>query len=118
MRSGGRTLALLCVACGCWAFGFGLECPLASRWLETAGRPEGFIGLNTGTHFLGVILAGLAAPALMRRRGRGCIAFGLVVSGVAVAAFPWGGTGPGSFLLRFLAGAGGALAMVPLESLV
>lgn len=113
-----RTLALLCLACGSWAFSFGLECPLASRWLESAGRSEGFIGLNTGTHFLGVILAGLAAPTLMQRRGRGCIALGLVLSGAAVAAFPWAGTRAGSFALRFLAGAGGALAMVPLESLV
>jgi MFS family permease len=112
------TLFLLCLACGLWAIGFGLECPLASRWLEDAGRSEDFIGLNTGTHFLGVIAAGLATPALMRRAGRGCIAVGLVLSAVAVAMFPWGGTGAGSFALRFLAGAGGALAMVPLESLV
>jgi MFS family permease len=113
-----RALLLLCLICGCWAFGFGLECPLASRWLEIAGHSEGFIGLNTGTHFFGVIVAGLAAPALMRRYGRGCIAIGLLLSGAAVAAFPWSRAVGGLFVLRFVAGAGGALAMVPLESLV
>src|SRR5262249_55443409 len=105
-------------ACCCWAFSFGLECPLASRWLEISGRSEDYIGLNTGTHFLGVILAGLSAPLLMRRWGRGCIALGLILGGAAVAVFPWAGTGGASFVLRFVAGAGGALAMVPLESLV
>jgi MFS family permease len=113
-----RALLLLYMTCGCWAFSFGLECPLASRWLEVAGHSEGFIGLNTGTHFFGVIVAGFAAPALMRRHGRGCIAIGLLLSGAAVAAFPWSGPGAGAFVLRFVAGAGGALAMVPLESLV
>jgi MFS family permease len=113
-----RALLLLYLTCGCWAFSFGLECPLASRWLEIAGHSEGFIGLNTATHFLGVIVAGLAAPALMRRYGRGSIAIGLLLSGAAVAAFPWSSAADGLFVLRFVAGAGGALAMVPLESLI
>jgi MFS family permease len=113
-----RALLLLYLTCGSWAFSFGLECPLASRWLEVTGHSEGFIGLNTGTHFFGVIVAGIAAPALMRRCGRGCIAAGLLLSGAAVALFPWSGAGTELFVLRFIAGAGGALAMIPLESLV
>jgi MFS family permease len=113
-----RALLLVYLTCGSWAFSFGLECPLASRWLEITGHSEGFIGLNTGAHFFGVIIGGIASPAIMRRCGRGCIAVGLLLSGATVAMFPWNGDGTSSFVLRFLAGAGGALAMVPLESLV
>ena len=111
-------LLLLCLCCVCWAFGFGLECPVASRWLQDAGRSETFIGFNTGTHFFGVILMGAFAPALMRRYGRGCIFAGLLLSGLGVAAFPYGGGAAGWFVLRLVAGAGGALAMIGLETLI
>jgi len=111
-------LILLCFCCGCWAFGFGLECPMASRWLQEAGRSEKFIGFNTGAHFLGVLLMGVFAPALIRRRGRGCILTGLLLSGLGVMAFPLGGGPAGWFALRLLAGAGGALAMIGLETLI
>src|SRR5258708_3937202 len=113
-----RSLFLLCLCCCAWAFGFGLDLPLASRWLQDAGRSETFIGCNTGAHFLGVVLMGLFAPAVMRRSGRGCIIARLLLSGVGVAAFPWGGSALGWFALRLVAGAGGALAMVALETLI
>jgi MFS family permease len=111
-------LFLLCLCCGCWAFGFGLECPLASRWLQEAGYSEQFIGLNTGAHFLGVVLLGAFAPSLMRRNGRAVIGIGLLLSGAGVAAFPWGNGPAGWFVLRIVAGAGGALAMIGLETLI
>jgi MFS family permease len=95
-----------------------LECPLASRWLQDAGHSDTFIGLNTGTHFFGVIVMGAFAPALMRRFGRGCVLIGLLLSGVGVAAFPYGNNAYGWFTLRLLAGAGGALAMIALETLI
>jgi MFS family permease len=111
-----KSFILLC--CTCWAFGFGLECPLASRWLQDTGHSETFIGFNTGTHFFGVILTGAFAPALMRQSGRGCIFFGLLLSGLGVALFPYGGSAFGWFALRLLAGTGGALAMIALETLI
>jgi MFS family permease len=114
----GRTLPLLCLCCGCWAFGFGLECPLASRWLQDSGRAAAFIGFNTGTHFLGCVLMGAAAPFIIRRAGRGGIVVGLLLSGVAVAAFPWASGAIGWFSLRLLAGAGGALTMISLETFI
>jgi MFS family permease len=109
---------VILVCCCCWAFGFGLECPLASRWLQDAGHTESFIGFNTGTHFFGVIVMGAFAPALIRRCGRGCVLIGLLLSGIGVAAFPYGNNAFGYFALRLLAGAGGALAMIALETLI
>src|SRR5208283_863761 len=55
---------------------------------------------------------------LMRRLGRGCIIAGMVASGVAVAAFPWGGCLLGWFLLRAANGGASAIALVPLETLI
>jgi len=110
-------LFLLCLCCACWAFGFGLECPLSSRWMQDAGRSESFIGLNTAVHFAGVILIGLFTPSLIRRAGRACIVVGLALAGTSIALFPE--VGPiGWFLSRLLAGAGGALALISLETLI
>jgi MFS family permease len=116
--SSARALFLLCLCCGCWAFGFGLELPLASRWMQDAGRTESFIGCNNAVHFFGVILVGAFAPTLVCRACRGCIAAGLTLSGLSVALFPWAGGAPGWFALRLLAGAGGAAAMIGLETLI
>ncbi len=111
-------LVFLCLCCGCWAFGFGLECPLASRWLQDAGYSVTLIGFNTGVHFLGVILMGAFAPLLIRHFGRVCIIIGLLLSGLGVALFPLGANAMGWFALRLIAGAGGALAMIALETLI
>jgi len=113
-----RSLIPLYLCCGGWAFGFGLECPLASRWLQDAGHSDQFIGFNTGSHFLGVVLMGALAPALMRRYGRTSILAGLLLSGICIAAFPWGAGPAGWFALRILTGGGGALAMIGLETLI
>jgi len=113
-----RTLLLACLCCGGWAFGFGLECPLASLWQQDAGATETGIGINTAMHFVGVLLAGAFVPSIMSRTGRGGIALGLLVSGVAVALFPFGNGPVGWGVLRVLAGAGGALAMITLETVI
>ncbi|MCE9531425.1 MAG: MFS transporter [Planctomycetes bacterium] len=76
------------------------------------------IGLNTATHFFGVVLAGLLTPSIIARSGRVSIFIGLLLSGLSVAAFPWGNGPFGWFTLRLLAGAGGAIAMIALESLI
>lgn len=108
----------LCFASLLWAFSFGVNAPLASLWMQDAGASDTLVGLNTGTYYLGIALAAGAVPYLMRRRGYRCLWVGMVASGVTAAAFPWGGGGPGWFLLRALNGAAAALSLIPLESFV
>jgi MFS family permease len=113
-----RTLALLSLASLGWAFSFGLGAPLASLWLRDAGCSAGTIGLNTSLYYLGVALASPLVPLLMRRANRWCVAAGMTLDAVATALFPWA-TGPVAWgLLRFLAGAGTALSLIPLETRV
>jgi MFS family permease len=109
---------LACVCCAGWAFGFGLETPLASLAMRDAGASVALIGANTGSHFLGVLLIGPFVPVLMRRFGRAGLAIGLACSGLGVAAFPWGDGPVGWFALRILAGVGGAVAMISLETII
>ena len=119
LRSPPSTLSFvpICLCCWGWAFGYGLEFPLASRYLEDHGQGEAFIGANTSTHFIGILLTGLIAPWLLARLGRKAIALGLVLTGLSIALFPWGD--PVSwFLFRFLSGAGGVLALLGLETLI
>jgi MFS family permease len=117
-----RTLLTLCLASAAWAFSFGLGAPLASRWLQDAlqdcEQSNTVIGLNTGTYYLGIALAAGLVPWLMRRWGRGCPLVGMVVSGLTVAWFPWGGGLAGWFVLRFLNGVAGAMSLIPLETYV
>jgi MFS family permease len=111
-----RTLILLGLATVCWAFSFGVDAPLASLWLQEAGRGQTVIGLNAAVYFLGIAAAAGLVPALMRRWGRGCIVGGMVASGLTVAAFPWAGGLVGLFLLRALNGGASALSLIPLET--
>jgi MFS family permease len=111
-------LVVLCLAGACWAFSFGAGAPLASVWLERAGYTNTIVGLNTAVYYLGIALTAGAVPWMMRRWGRGCLAVGMVVSGLTVMAFPWGQGLPGWFLLRALNGVAGAMSLIPLETLV
>jgi len=111
-------LVVLCVASALWAFGFGAGAPLASVWLKGAGYTDTVVGLNTGVYYLCIAVTAGAVPWLMRRWGRGCLAVGMVVSGLSVMAFPWGEGLPGWFLLRALNGVAGAMSLIPLETLV
>src|SRR5689334_9473855 len=112
-----RTLAVLCLASAGWGFGFGLGAPLASLWLKDAGGTKTVIGLNTAVYYLGIAVAAGAVPGMMRRWGKGCPVFGMVFSGLTVAAFPWGGSLTGWFLLRLLNGFAGAMSLIPMETL-
>jgi MFS family permease len=115
-----RSLLILCVASGCWAFGFGAAGPsgLCSLWIERAGYSETVIGLNTSLYYGGILIASLFVPMMMRAWGRRCVMAGMVVSGVTVAAFPWGGGLAGWLALRFINGLAGALSLIPTETMV
>jgi MFS family permease len=113
-----RNLTVLCGASLMWGFSFGIGAPLASLWLHDRGCSATVIGANTGAYYLSVALAGCLAPFLMKRLGRGCLVLGMLASGSAVAAFPWCGSLTGWFLLRALNGVGGALFIIPTETLV
>ena len=60
-------LCWLCLASLCWAFGFGVGAPLASLWLQDAGHSNTVIGWNTGVYYVGIALAAVATPWMMRR---------------------------------------------------
>jgi MFS family permease len=113
-----RTLALLSVASAGWAFSFGLGAPLASLWLHEAGRSAKVVGLNTSVYYLGVAVASLLVPGLMRRGGRACVVAGMVLDALATALFPWGANLAGWFALRLAGGVGSALSLIPMETLV
>jgi MFS family permease len=120
MASATRTLVILCFAIGCWAFSFGLAAVsgLCSLWLERAGCDHSLIGLNTSIYYFGILLASAVVPWVMRRWGRWCVIAGMVVSGVSVALFPWGGGLFGWLMLRLINGVAGAMSLIPTETMV
>jgi MFS family permease len=118
MQTPTRMLLTLCLASMFWGFSFGLGAPLASLWLQKAGQSATVIGLNTGVYYLGIGLTAGLVPWLMRRWGRCCLVAGMLISGVTVAWFPWGGGLLAWFLLRVLNGLGGAMSLVPIETLI
>jgi MFS family permease len=113
-----RWIIPLCLASVLWAFSFGLNAPLASVWMRDAGYSDTIIGLNTGTYYLGIALAAVLVPWLMRRWGYRCLVLGMAASGLTAAAFPWGGSLFGWFALRGLNGMAGAISLIPLETYV
>jgi MFS family permease len=115
-----RTLLVVCLAAGCWAFGFGLAAPsgLCSLWLQRAGCNDTLIGLNTSVYYFGILLASLFVPWMMRTWGRGCVVAGMFISAISVALFPWGVGLPGWLALRFINGLAGAMSLVPTETMV
>jgi MFS family permease len=114
----GRKLMVLCAASAGWAFSFGLGAPLASLWLHDAGCSAKVVGLNTSVYYLGVALASLLVPWLMRRASHTCVFTGMIVDGLTTALFPWGGGATGWFLLRLLSGVASALSLIPMETLI
>ena len=111
-------LCWLCLASLCWAFGFGVGAPLASLWLQDAGHSNTVIGWNTGVYYVGIALAAVATPWMMRRWGKGCPVLGIAASAVTVAVFPWGGSLLGLFALRLANGVAGAMSLIPVETYV
>jgi MFS family permease len=113
-----RGLLVICTASAAWAFAFGIGTQAANLWLADAGLDKDTIGLNAGTYYLGMAVAGLAIPALVRRWGVGCIVVGMSLVALSVVLFPWVDAPVLWFLLRLLQGIGGALSLVPLEAQV
>jgi MFS family permease len=113
-----RALALICLTSAGWSFSFGLGAPLASLWLDAAGCAKNVIGWNTGTYYCGMALAALAVPWLMRRRAKTCVMLGMLLSGLTVAAFPWGAGLAWWFGTRLLNGVAGAMSLIPLETYI
>jgi UMF2 family putative MFS family transporter len=58
-----RTLLILCLASGGWAFSFGVGATLASPFLADAGFDKTTIGLNTSAYYFWVALRLLAGAA-------------------------------------------------------
>jgi MFS family permease len=113
-----RTLFLLCLASGAWAFAFGLGSQVCTHWLKHHGASDTLIGLNHACYYLGVALGSLCVARLARRLGTSCAAWGMVASGLTLALFPWGGGTFGWFVLRLVNGWASALSLIPLETLV
>jgi MFS family permease len=113
-----RTLAVLCVVSTAWAFNFGLGAPLASLWLADHGYEHHVLGLNTAAYYAGIAVMAAVLPRLMAKSARGCIVTGLIVAALATAPFPLAGGTAGWFALRAAGGAGAALYLIPVESLV
>jgi len=111
-----RALLVICAASALWGFNFGAGAPTASLWLHDHGSRDTVIGLNTAVYYLGIALTAPLVPWLMRRGGRGCIILGMVLAGLTVALFPWGGGLAGWFALRFLNGVAGAMSLIPMET--
>jgi MFS family permease len=134
VHTNARQLLAICLATWAWSFSFGLGTQVTSHWLKARDAAltigpiasvvplevggDTFIGLTHSAYYLGLALGSLAVPRLIGRLGHLCTALGMIASGVTLAVFPWA-SGPGGWLmLRFINGAGGALSLVPLETLV
>jgi MFS family permease len=91
---------------------------LASLWLKGEGYGYSTVGSNTGTYYLGIALAALLIPWLMRRWGSGCVVAGCLISAVTTAAFPFCGSLAGYYGIRLINGVAGAMTLIPLETYV
>jgi MFS family permease len=111
-----RALVVICAGGALWGANFGAGAPTASLWLRDHGSGDTIIGVNTAVYYLGIAVTAPFVPRLMRRTGRSCIILGMILSGITVALFPWGGGLAGWFALRFLNGVAGAMSLVPMET--
>jgi MFS family permease len=122
-----RNLVLICLASAGWAFHFGVGTQVIPHWLKNdtflrepvfERQRDTIIGLIQATYYLGLGLTAMVVPWLMRRWGRIIPSSGMVVSGLTLALFPWGGSLAGWFGLRFVNGAAAGLSLIPLETLI
>jgi MFS family permease len=113
-----RALVVLCLASAAWAFSFGLGAPLASLWLKDTGYDWDTVGYNTGVYYLGIALAAVFVPRLMRCLGPNCIVLGCLASALTVAVFPYSESLAGYFLARFANGIAAAMTLIPLETYI
>lgn len=119
MNLGTRSLLLICSATACWAFSFGVGSQVVSHWLTAQGQSDTVIGLSHSFYYLGLAVAACAVPKMTRGLGPvGCASLGMILAGITVIFFPWGGSEWSWYLLRFLNGCAGAMSLVPLEIVV
>jgi MFS family permease len=76
------------------------------------------IGLVNATYYLGLGLTALTVPWMMRRWGKSLATLGMILSGLTLALFPWGGSLAGWLGLRFVNGAAAGWSLIPLETLI
>jgi MFS family permease len=113
-----RSLTLICLTTGAWAFSFGLGSQVVSHWLNNLDYSNGDIGLVHAAYYLGLAVAAALVPWMMRRWGSACAGLGLGLSGLTLAIFPWSGGLAGWLALRFINGAASAMSLIPLETYV
>jgi MFS family permease len=65
-----------------------------------------------------VALVAPLVPFVMRRANRACVVGGMLLDAVVTAVFPWCSGAAAWHLLRLLGGAGTALSLIPMETLV
>ena len=104
-----RALLVICLACVAWAVSFGLGSQVISHWLSHRGYSDTAIGINHTAYYLGLTLAAIFVPALMRRWGRACPVTGMILCAASLALFPYGDGLIGYFVMRLISGAGSAV---------
>jgi MFS family permease len=109
-------LPVVCLATAAWAFAFGLGTQLLTLSMNDMGWSNSAIGWNTGVYYLGIALAAVFVPALMRAFGNWCSVAGMLLSGGTLLLFPWVPVPEVWFALRFVNGMAGAMSLVPLET--
>jgi MFS family permease len=109
-------LLVVCLATAGWAFAFGIGSQLLSQAMKDLGWSDAAVGWNTAVYYLGIAVAALFVPALMRAQGNGCAAVGMGLAGGTLALFPLCPGAAPWFALRFLNGMAGAMSLVPLET--
>jgi len=111
-------LAVVCVAIAGWGFGFGVGTQVLSLWAKQRDASESLIGWLHAAYYLGVAAAAVFVPLLARRWGLRTVLAGMALSVLTLAVFPWSRGPVDWFVLRTLAGAGCALTVIPLETLL
>jgi MFS family permease len=117
-----RSLLFICLTVAFWAFSFASGSQLVSLWLNSILPPETantIIGFCHGAYYLGMAAGALATPMLMRRAGAfATVVVGLALTIVTLLPFTWTEDIWLWCVLRFVNGFGGALCVVPIETMV
>lgn len=111
-------LALVCLAIAGWGFGFGVGTQVVSLWAKQRGASDSLIGWLHAIYYLGVALTAIVVPLLARRWGLRTVLAGMAISVLTLVLFPWSRGEVDWFVLRGVSGAGCALSVIPLETLL
>jgi len=110
---------LICWTVATWAFSFGVGSQLVTLWHQSELRTNSVNGYSHSFYYFGMAVASFVVPLAMRRIGSlSCVAVGMVLSGITLAAFPWPDDEWAWYALRFLNGWAGAMCVIPLETIV